>query len=245
MGKRIPKQKRKVGDSVVDRVSEAVEAMFLRDEADFVLTYTKWAAIVHDLGHIPNIEYRKGTYLVLAQLLKFADKLNEVDKRTLTHSSMIEKLEAAVDVRGKKEGEIEAQQKWPSYASEDFEKIAENALGLENAGDDQSQILYHIMETETLLGRIEEKARVINRKYEARLAASLRDICRVHEPKDFTKEQINCFGACLTALIEGWGKLNKEKVRWIRYQLLDVGLTWLPVTDKAVKDILEAQKAKG
>lgn len=241
MGKRIPGQKRKVGDSVVDGVSEDVEERFLRDEADSVLTYTKWAAIVHDLGHIPNIEYKKGTYWVLVQLLEFADKLEELDKRTLTHSSMIEKLEAAVDVRGKKEGEIEAQQKWPSYASEDFKKIVENALGLENAGDDKSQILYHIMEMETLLGRVEEKARVTNRKYEARLVASLRDICRVHEPSTISEEQIKRFTACTRALIEGWGKLNREKVRWIRDRLLEVGLTWLPITDKATKDIAEAQ----
>lgn len=235
MGKRIPGQKRKVGDSVVDRVSEDVEERFLRDEADSVLTYTKWAAIVHDLGHIPNIEYRDR---VLAQLLEFADKLEELDRRTL---STIERLEAAVDVRGKKEGEIEAQQKWPSYASEDFEKIVENALGLENAGDDKSQILYHIMEIETLLGRTEEKARVTNRKYEARLAASLRDICRVHEPTEISEEQIKLFAACTRALIEGWGKLNREKVRWIRNRLLEVRLTWLPITDKAIKDISKAK----
>lgn len=170
-------------------------------------------------------------------------KIELTDERSLRNLRAIEAY--IVEEQKKAERDIQGEPKWPSYASEDFEKIRENLMGLENAGDDKSQILYHIMEIETLLGRTEEKARVINRKYEARLAASLRDICRVHEPKDFTKEQINCFGACLTALIEGWSKLNKEKVRWIRYQLLDVGLTWLPVTDKAVKDILEAQKAKG
>jgi len=239
MGKRIPGQEKKVGDSVVDGVSEVVEERFLRDEVDSVSIYM--AAILHDLGHIPNIEYIKPRYRVLAYLLEFADKLEQLDKRTLIHSSMIERLKAAVDVRGKKEGEIEAQEKWPSYASEDFEKIVENALGLENAGDDKSKILYHIMEMETLLGRVEEKARVTNRRYEARLSASLRDICRVHEPSKISAEQIKCFKDCVAALIEGWGELNREKVRWIRNRLLEVGLTWLPITDKATKDIAEAQ----
>lgn len=132
----------------------------------------------------------------------------------------------------------------PAYASENFEKIIENVQGLENAGDDRSQILYHIMELETLLGRVERKGRAANRKYEARLTASLRDICRVHEPSELSEEQIKCFGHCVTALVEGWGNLNREKVGWIRSRLLDVGLTWLPVTDKAVKDISEAEHAK-
>ncbi|MCK4823395.1 hypothetical protein KA005_47020, partial [bacterium] len=218
-----------------------VEERFLRDEADSVLTYTKWSAIVHDLGYLLNIEHRKGTYRVLAQLLEFADKLEELDKRTLTHRSMIEMLEAAVYVRGKKEGEIEAQQKWPSYASEDFEKIVENSTGLDNAGENKSQILYHIMELEALLGKVEKKARVTNRKYESRLAASLRDICRVHEPSEISEEQIKRFTACVRALIEGWGKLNREKVKWIRNRLLEVGLTWLPITDKATKDVSGAK----
>jgi hypothetical protein len=136
------------------------------------------------------------------------------------------------------------EQKWPSYAIEEFEKIDENSEGLENAGEDKSQILYYIMEIETLLGKMEKKARATNLKYEARLAASLRDICRVHEPSKLSTEQIKRFTSSLRALIEGWGKLNKGRVRLIRYQLLDVGLTWLPVTDKSIKDILEAQKAK-
>lgn len=130
---------------------------------------------------------------------------------------------------------------WPAYTSEDFEKIIENVRGLVNVSDDKSQILYHMMEIETLLGRTEEKARAVNRKYEARLAASLRDICRVQEPGTISEEQMKRFAACTRALIEGWGKLNREKVRWIRNRLLEVGLTWLPITDKAIKDISKAK----
>jgi len=233
-------QNRKVRGSVLDRLDEFVEEVYSRDEANLASSTIR---LIHELGQIPEIGYTKSARL-FAQVLLMADKLQELDRRILSHSFTLEKLEVDVDILKGEERDIEEEREWPVYASEDFEEIIKNAYGLENAGGEKSQIMYHIMELETLLGKVEKKASATNRKYEARLAASLRDICRVHEPKDFTKEQIKSFRACLTALIEGWGKLNKEKVRWIRYQLLDVGLTWLPVTDKAVKDVLEAQKAK-
>jgi hypothetical protein len=169
------------------------------------------------------------------------EKVERIDNRTLGLASAFEKLEADVHALKEKERRAEPQRGWPSYASEDFERIAENARGLEDAGDDKSQILYHIMELEASLGSVEGKARATDRKYEARLAASLRDICRVHEPREMSDQQIICFHDCLNALIEGWGKLNRERVRWIRGRLMEVGLTWLPVTDKAVKDISQAQ----
>ncbi len=39
------------------------------------------------------------------------------------------------------------------------------------------------------------------------------------------------------------GELNAEKVKWIRGRLLEVGLTWLPVTEKAQKVIDEAKSS--
>lgn len=135
--------------------------------------------------------------------------------------------------------------KWPAYASEEFGKIVENSKGLENAGDDTSQILYHVMEIQALLRKVVDKARVTNKKYEGRLAASLRNICNLYEPDEFSDEQIKRFIASMHALIEGWGQLNREKVKWIRSRLLEVGLTWLPVTEKAQRDIAEAKKLAG
>ena len=215
-----------------------------------IMDYLSRDLLAHPLAH-PHVAHSFGTYAILYKVmmeletksltLKALGKLGELDRRTLTHSSMIEKLEAAVDVLVKKEGEIEAGKKWPSYASEDFERIVENVRNLENAGDDKAQILYYMMELETLLGGLEEKARATNRKYEARLSASLRDICRVHEPSKISEKQIGRFTASTRALIEGWGKLNREKVSWIRSRLLEIGLTWLPITDKAAKDISKAQ----
>ena len=174
-------------------------------------------------------------------LKKMWIEIKRTDERSLSNLRAREYIEAYIEEQKKAERDIQREPEWPAYASEDFGRIRENLIGLENAGDDRSQILYHIMEMETLLGRVEEKARVTNRKYEARLAASLRDICRVHEPTEISEEQIKHFSACIRALIEGWGKLNREKVRWIRNRLLEVGLTWLPITDKATKDISGAK----
>ncbi len=156
----------------------------------------------------------------------------------------IDRLEANMDTLLKKE-KVDAgrEGEWPSYASEDFEKIVKNIIELESAGDDKSRILYNIMEIEVLLRRVERKARVTNQEYEARLAASLRDICRIHEPSEFSDEQIKRFTGSLHALIEGWGELNREKVKWVRSRLLEVGLIWLPVTEKAQKVIDEVKSS--
>ena len=200
-----------------------------------------------------RVAHSSGTYAlvmshlnkVMAELetrwLETVGKVGELDRRTLIHSSTLEKLDADVDALKKEKREIHEERGWPRYASEDFAKIVENSTGLDNAGENKSQILYHIMELEALSGKVEKKARVTNRKYESRLAASLRDICRVHEPSEISEEQIKRFTACVRALIEGWGKLNREKVKWIRNRLLEVGLTWLPITDKATKDVSGAK----
>ena len=196
-----------------------------------------------------NVLYRllEYYYRVISEYTKgegFTDiieKVEHLDKRILSHSSTLEKLEADVSSLKKKRGDIEIEGEWPSYASEEFAKVHENLVNLENTADDKAQILYYMMELQNLLGELEEKARVTNRRYEARLAASLRDICRVQEPSNISEEQIKRFTASTHALIEGWGKLNKEKVSWIRSRLLEIGLTWLPVTDKAAKDISKAR----
>lgn len=168
-------------------------------------------------------------------------RLKQLEKVASIHNSAIERLEDHIALTEVEEQEEE--QQWPAFESEELEKIVENAKNLENAGEDKALILYHIMEIETLLGKIERKARAINREYEARLAASLRDICRIHEPSELSDKQIKCFTGSLQALTEGWGELNREKVKWIRGRLLEVGLTWLPVTEKAQKVIDEAKSS--
>jgi hypothetical protein len=100
-----------------------------------------------------------------------------------------------------------------------------------------------MLELETLLDSVAKKARATGRKYEGRLAAALRDVCRIYEPDEISEEQAKRFAVCVRALIEGWGGLNREKVSLIRSKLLDVGLTWLPVTAKAQKEIEEAKRS--
>jgi len=185
----------------------------------------RWDVSFFEIGLPPGVERR----------------LEELESRISTCSALLQRLHTRIGPREAEEQE-ETQQ-WPAFATEEFRKIVENRKALEDAGGDQNLILYHIMEVEMLLGRIERKARATDREYEARLAASLRDICRIHEPSELSDEQIKRFAGSLQALIEGWGQLNRDKVKWIRSRLLDVGLTWLPVTEKAQMVIDEAKSS--
>lgn len=133
---------------------------------------------------------------------------------------------------------------WPAYPIPESHELVRNAEALRSAVGNAVQVLFHTMELETLLEQAERRARTTDRKYEARLAASLRDLCRVHDPAQFTQEQVDCLKGSMTALVEGWGKLTREKLSYVRTRLLDVGLTWLPVTEKARTD-LEQAKGEG
>jgi hypothetical protein len=217
------------------------------------------SCILRDLGYTrpygkskkwlqkPEFELNEGSYVFLVSryLKSYTTAIEERrEPSEKGHLSSILAIERLVGGQQRVKEEVE-EKAWPSYAIEEFEKIVENSKGLEDAREDKSKILYHIMEIEALLGRIEKKAGATGQEAEARLAASLRDICRVHEPSELSDEQIKCFTDSLRALIEGWGELNREKVKWIRKRLLEVGLTWLPVTKKAEKDIAEAKKLAG
>jgi len=50
---------------------------------------------------------------------------------------------------------------------------------------------------------------------------------------------VECFKGSVTMLVEGWGRITREKLNYVRTRLLDKGLTWLPVTDKAMADVEE------
>ncbi len=149
-----------------------------------------------------------------------------------------------LDASSQEQEQREEEKEWPRYAIADLHSLVRNAKGITDSVGDPSQLLFHAMEMEALLARIEEKARVTNRKYEARLSASLRDVCRVHDPSTFSREQAERLKGSVTALAEGWGRLTREKLKYVRTRLLDEGLTWLPVTDKALADLGEAQKQK-
>lgn len=168
-------------------------------------------------------------------------KMDQIDKRTLLHSLALEKHEAKIERLEKGKRASVDEEVMPQYLSEDFERLRGYIENLESAGENKSKILYYLMEAEVVLGELEEKARCTDRKYEARLAASLRDICKLHEPNDISEEQISVFVASNRALMDGLGKLNREKLAWIRSELLKVGLTWLPVTEKAAKEVSKAQ----
>ncbi|MBN1818411.1 MAG: hypothetical protein JW828_13705 [Sedimentisphaerales bacterium] len=148
-------------------------------------------------------------------------------------------------------GKLESRKKRPSklkskavYVDETFVKVENLLKQLEEATSDHVSMLYVFLELPIQMAKLEEEAYATNRKYEGRLAGSLRDICRIHEPNKITKMQIQRFAACVRALLDGWGKLDRDKVQYIRSRLLDVDLTWLPVTEKAEMDVVEAESGK-
>jgi hypothetical protein len=120
-------------------------------------------------------------------------------------------------------------------ASVELKEIAKLVERLENARENKSKVLFCITELEAVLGKLEEKARDADKKYEGRLAGCLRDVCWVNEPSGLSVEQIERFCACLKALVGGWDKLDREEVKCICERLLEVELTWLPVTGKVAK----------
>lgn len=126
-----------------------------------------------------------------------------------------------------------------------FTYILQILSDLEEAIGDLDSLLYQIVELEAALGKLEEIAREGQLKYEARLAGSLRDICRIHDPMHLSETQIKSLVASVQVLIKEWGQLNREKANWTCSKLLEVGLTWLPVTEKAQKDIADAKKSAG
>ncbi|OHB73753.1 MAG: hypothetical protein A2Z25_00720 [Planctomycetes bacterium RBG_16_55_9] len=221
-------------------------ASLIENAVKYSWSSSRSRVVLYELGRSPSDETQVAgsghdLWVMRAYLRDVEDRLAQLETVNFENRIQFRKLE---DRFGIVNGiEQEAEQDWPKFASGEFAKLAENMKGLEDSGDDKELILYHIMEIEALLGKVERKARATNHEYEARLAASLRDICKIHEPSELSERQIERFAASLQALIEGWGELNREKVKWVRGKLLEVGLTWLPVTEKALNVIDEAKSS--
>jgi RNA polymerase sigma factor (sigma-70 family) len=183
-------------------------------------------------------------------------KQMHVDKRTASRylSSALKKMREFIqadDTYDNVKLEEETQEKtrvldddvFPKLKEWIFKKISEDIIKLEHAGKDESQILFCLMELEVSLCMLEEEARITNRTYEEKLAASLRDICKVHEPGRISKEQIKCFTDSVRHLMEGWGEFDRKKLSTIRSKLLSIGLNWLPITDKAASDLSDGKNS--
>ncbi len=85
-------------------------------------------------------------------------------------------------------------------------------------------------------------AEYANFKQEARLSATILDVCEVHEISELSSEQKECIIKSVRVLMIKWGRLNRFESNEIRSKILEAGLTWLPVTDNAQKEIEEARK---
>ncbi len=95
---------------------------------------------------------------------------------------------------------------------------------------------------EPMLEFLEMVSRNGNLIYESRLAASLRDILRVHYIDELNYKQMRLFVSAISKLFGEWGTFTREKNNEIRTKLLEADLTWLPVTEKAEKEIEEIRK---
>lgn len=160
----------------------------------------------------------------------------QMGKQILQLYSSMEKLDARVE-------RVEQQQKereLPSYVSKEFVAINQNLKELKTCQVAKEQVLFHMEELEALFGKVETKARAIGRKYEGRLASCLRDVCWVNDPHALSEEQLTRFCAAGQVLLQGWGKLTREKNNWTIKTLIEVGLSILPVTDKVAAELERA-----
>lgn len=164
-------------------------------------------------------------------------QLETLNHRTLGHSRQIEYIEARLDSSDSRKGDQE-----DSVCLEGFVSIARHFEEIESQPEDKSKVLYHFMEMEVILQNLEKIATSLSKLYEMRLASTLKNICKIHEPSDLTTEQIKMFVVCARSFVEAWGSLTKEKVDYIRKILLEQKLTWLPVTNKAAQVIEKNRK---
>ena len=79
-----------------------------------------------------------------------------------------------------------------------------------------------------VMGEYEKIARAQNYEYTARLAATLRDTCILHNPATLSEEQIACFSSALLLLLSRWGMLNRIQLHDCRTELLKLKLSWIP-----------------
>ena len=78
-------------------------------------------------------------------------------------------------------------------------------------------------------------------KYSARMSARIRDIFKIHYWSDIPKENWNLLYKGIEELSKP-EKITRESLRDFGKKLLDANLTWLPVTERAEKDIKEVKQ---
>jgi len=117
------------------------------------------------------------------------------------------------------------------YITNKFQDIKNKLIEL---NDSKEQLLI-IMDIAKLFKGIEYLARENNKKYEKIMAMTLKCIC--HIEYEFTSEQIKSIINCVNNFMDKWGYMNGDDLRTMRKELLQVGLTWLPITDRAREKI--------
>jgi len=95
-------------------------------------------------------------------------------------------------------------------------------------------ILLFFTEMKMFLKRIVDKTFFSEElKYQNRLADNLEDMFLVTDETQLNEKQINCIFDVVNNFIENFWDLDKEKNADILGDILNNGLTWLPITNKA------------
>ncbi len=174
--------------------------------------------------------------VIQKQVLDCLERLTETSYR---HSIQLDQLDARTEHLRSKGAQEERS---ASVFIETLGATSKILERIESQPENRQEVLYCLMELEQHLGYLEKSARSIGKIYESRMAATLKNICKIHEPVELTEDQLKYFTAGARSFINGWGALTKEKIDYIRSSLLSQKLTWLPVTPKAEKVIEENRR---
>ncbi len=168
---------------------------------------------------------------------ELASQLQQLRGQNLQLFSRMEQMEAHVDDLRREKKDLHAL----PYMFQEFEDLKRGVTELQESCEEKDRVLFYIGEVAALLEHVEEKARSLERKYEMRLSVCLRDVCWVNEPHKLTVDQIKCFCSAVKVLVEGWGRLTREKLNWTAKTLVEAGLSVIPVTDKVAAESSRAE----
>jgi len=74
------------------------------------------------------------------------------------------------------------------------------------------------------------------------LIRHIRDVLDVTDPKDFTEANLKTLANALGVLENKRNEFTRDDLMDVCMKILESGLTWLPLTDKAARDVKAAEK---
>ena len=111
--------------------------------------------------------------------------------------------------------------------------------------NNKKQLNKYVWVVEGVLSELEDKAAEEGLEQTSRILASLGDVLTVNNINDLSPEQIELLCSHMLFVLNKWENVTREIHLDICKDLLKHGLTWLPVTDHAQKDIEKARVEYG